>query len=99
MASRPGSSPGYRSLASLVSLILVGPVIWHQPMQGTRQGHHAKVEHTGECLNEGDQAAEPKVHRRGRPDRRANALRLPRVTCQVSYGGRHGTLTTATIDT
>jgi hypothetical protein len=38
-------------------------------MQGTRQGHHAKVEHTVERLNEGDQAAAPKVHRRGRPDR------------------------------
>jgi hypothetical protein len=32
-------------------------------MQGTRQGHHAKVEHTVECLDEGDQAAAVKVHR------------------------------------
>jgi hypothetical protein len=87
MASRPGSSPGYRSLASAVSLILDIPVIWHQPMEGTRQGHHAKVEHSVECLNEGDQANPgSKVHpvsgheRRNSPAwmrMRFNRARLP----------------------
>ena len=32
-------------------------------MRGTRQGHHAKVEHSGESLNEGDQPTRlPTVH-------------------------------------
>src|SRR5215213_9939656 len=39
-----------------VSLIAVGPVIWHQPMEGTRQGHHAKVEHSVEDFD--DQSAD-----------------------------------------
>jgi hypothetical protein len=33
-------------------LILVGPVIWHQSMQQTRQGHHAKVEHSVEHFDD-----------------------------------------------